>query len=870
MFWACNISSPQMDTILDREGLTLQDLLNEDSILQELKSLNKKLIDFLTRPDVLEEMVTLMISEPSEDINERERYRYPNIVCELLTTDVPYFNEKLINESLLSKLYSFLESEPPLNPLLASFFSRTMGILVTRGQEQNWYSYKLTCLQLLEFLKRKGTCIPLLMKHLGTSAIMDLTLKFVTISETEMKQEVLMWLDSEELIQSIVQLLDPSIDGDRHSSASQLLCDIIIKSREAEYCHEVKQEPNPILNTIELPKTVEKLLDVILCGETCETSIVGGIAVLLTLLEPIKLSGSNAEQECRYGDGNNEKGGCGDPSDHSSSTSPLSPVTLSTAEAILPYLPKLHDLLLNPPKKPPVKMTSGAVDPPLGNTRLHVAKLLSALVATHNPDVNSKLSELGTIGVLLDLFFTYSWNNFLHTQVEKCLAFALNSESALTENSHQNVLHNDIFVKCQLIQRVLTAWNDNEVEQEKPGGCRRGYMGHLIKISNHIVNQMEKGTLGDFIKENLPEEDYKSWEAFSNNTLETINKIQQTFLGGMHPASNSQDDNGFGGDNSLSQDSTVQQTYAEYLTQPMAPQFVDNFGFHENEFNDSDDSLRPPVDQLTNLPFNMAEEDEIERQAELFKQVCSGRLNTLSNDDENDEEDEDDDKEWSTFHSLSPTNRMWNGGEEAANYNSSDDEERPGPEGREEGSHMEIDQASDDNTSSLDRSDPTGSTSTDLSSVPTTSNTSDSTLSVALSKESVTNTSTTKPETTSSFLSDSNANPSAVVNSGLNDEDQQLMDNFRFLSSQGMMAATNGEITVEQNSKNSKIEDDKKSADIQEAKQPEDKLQPQPDLEKVVVAVSATATATVSSASDNRGGDGSISTTPMTAMDSSA
>lgn len=50
---------------------------------------------------------------------------------------------------------------------------------------------------------------------------------------------------------------------------------------------------------------------------------------------------------------------------------------------------------------------------------------------------------------------------------------------------------------------------------------------------------------------------------------------------------------------------------------------------------------------------------------------------------------------------------------------------------------------------------------------------------------------------------------------------------YRFLSSQGMMAATNGEITVEQNSK---IEDDKKSADIQEAKQPEDKLQPQPDL----------------------------------------
>lgn len=56
---------------------------------------------------------------------------------------------------------------------------------------QNWYSYKFTCLQLLEFVKRKGTCIQLLMKHLGTSAIMDLTLKLVTITDVEMKSNVL-------------------------------------------------------------------------------------------------------------------------------------------------------------------------------------------------------------------------------------------------------------------------------------------------------------------------------------------------------------------------------------------------------------------------------------------------------------------------------------------------------------------------------------------------------------------------------------------------------------------------------------------------------------------------------------------------------
>lgn len=39
--------------------------------------------------------------------------------------------------------------------------------------------------------------------------------------------------------------------------------------------------------------------------------------------------------------------------------------------------------------------------------------------------------------------------------------------------------------------------------------------------------------------------------------------------------------------------------------------------------------------------------------------------------------------------------RLRKGDEEAANYNSSDDEERPGPEGREGGSNMEIDQLAD-------------------------------------------------------------------------------------------------------------------------------------------------------------------------------
>ena len=57
---------------------------------------------------------------------------------------------------------------------------------------QNWYSYQYTCLQIIEFIKSKPRFTELLMTHLGTSAIMDLLLRLITMVEgTENKQNIL-------------------------------------------------------------------------------------------------------------------------------------------------------------------------------------------------------------------------------------------------------------------------------------------------------------------------------------------------------------------------------------------------------------------------------------------------------------------------------------------------------------------------------------------------------------------------------------------------------------------------------------------------------------------------------------------------------
>lgn len=67
----------------------------------------------------------------------------------------------------------------------------------------------------------------------------------------------------------------------------------------------------------------------------------------------------------------------------------------------------------------------GHLDPPLGNTRLQVVRLLAVLIPSDHDQLHGQLISLGTFQVMLDLFFKYPWNNFLHTQVENCLVAAL-------------------------------------------------------------------------------------------------------------------------------------------------------------------------------------------------------------------------------------------------------------------------------------------------------------------------------------------------------------------------------------------------------------------------------------------------------------
>ncbi|XP_016042061.1 serine/threonine-protein phosphatase 6 regulatory subunit 2 isoform X3 [Erinaceus europaeus] len=613
MFWKFDLNTTShVDKLLDKEDVTLRELMDEDDILQECKAQNRKLLDFLCRQQCMEELVSLVTRDPPLDMEEKVRFKYPNTACELLTCDVPQINDRLGgDEALLGLLYDFLDREPPLNPLLASFFSKTIGNLIARKTEQ-----------VIMFLKKKEQFISLVLKHIGTSALMDLLLRLVSCVEpVGLRQEVLLWLNEEKIIQRLVELIHPSQDEDRQSNASQTLCDIVRLGREQGSQLPEAPEPDPLLTVLESQDCVEQLLKNMFDGDQTESCLVSGTQVLLTLLETRRAGTEGLVDSFSQG------------------LERLCTVSASILHGIEPRLKDFHQLLLNPPKKTAILTTIGVLEEPLGNARLHGARLMAALLHTNTPSINQELCRLNTMGLLLDLFFKYTWNNFLHFQVELCIA-AILSHAAQEDKAEasapmsgvepqpasgdpeapqpaatcpKNTMVTHLFQQCCLVQRILEAWEANDHTQAA-GGMRRGNMGHLTRIANAVVQNLERGPMQTHISEviqGLPEDCRGRWESFVEETLTETNRRN-----------------------------AVDLAFSEYQVQQMTATFVDQFGFNDEEFADQDDSVNAPFDRIAEINFNIdAEEDS--PNAALFEACCSDHIQPFDDEEDDIWEDKD-------------------------------------------------------------------------------------------------------------------------------------------------------------------------------------------------------------------------------------
>jgi SIT4-associating protein SAP185/190 len=210
MFWRfggyANIST--IDTLLDKPDVTLEELLEESDLIQELKSHNTKLIEYLREDPILERLLDYVVApkleptvleddskdlgkadadteqafgtlrksaEEEDEEKEKKRNRYAYVSAEILSSDSWSLSAALLeNQALLRKFWDFLKLPPPLDPLQASYFTKVNEALLDKKTEE-----------MLELFKSLDGVVKNMLQHVDSPMVMDLLLKIISLEKAE-------------------------------------------------------------------------------------------------------------------------------------------------------------------------------------------------------------------------------------------------------------------------------------------------------------------------------------------------------------------------------------------------------------------------------------------------------------------------------------------------------------------------------------------------------------------------------------------------------------------------------------------------------------------------------------------------------------
>lgn len=137
---ACGLKTdpPPNLQILKQRNVSLEDLLEHDEIVSECKCMNPQLVNFLTRPSILEQLVKYVIDcPPPETGDSRSESKRPYLASELFVCENPDICDTLFRQrELLGLLFSFLDQDAPIDPGRASYFCKVVVALLSKDHQR--------------------------------------------------------------------------------------------------------------------------------------------------------------------------------------------------------------------------------------------------------------------------------------------------------------------------------------------------------------------------------------------------------------------------------------------------------------------------------------------------------------------------------------------------------------------------------------------------------------------------------------------------------------------------------------------------------------------------------------------------------------
>ncbi|KAJ0778406.1 putative SIT4 phosphatase-associated protein family [Helianthus annuus] len=494
MFWKLNnlsySSSPSpIESILDKENFTLEELLEEEDIIQECKALNNRLINFLKDKTQVEKLLRYIVEESPEDADSERTFKFPFMSCEIFTCEVDVILKTLVEEEeLIDLLFSFLEPTRPHSASLAGYFSKVVICLMMRKT-----------IPLMNYVQAHQYVFQQLVDLIGITSIMEVLVRLVGADDHiyPNSTDVMQWLADSNLLEMIVDKLSPSNPSEVHANAAETLCTI------------TRSAPSPLASKLSSSSFVARIFGHALEDSHSKSGLVHSLSVCISLLDPNRSPPSFLFHSFRG-------------QHYYESTVQVNQETVGA------MLPKLGDLLilLNVSLDEKVLPTTyGQLKPPLGKHRLKIVEFIAVLLKTGNEIAEQELISSGTIQRVLDLFFEYPYNNALHHHVESILVSILESKN--------NIIIDHLFQECGLVKKILQTDKSpilsGEIDQPTLAAAGRnaprvGNLGHVTRIANKIT---QLGNNDICIQTHIQES--SEWNEWQTTVLQERNIVENVY-----------------------------------------------------------------------------------------------------------------------------------------------------------------------------------------------------------------------------------------------------------------------------------------------------------------------------------------------------
>ncbi|RDY01556.1 Serine/threonine-protein phosphatase 6 regulatory subunit 3, partial [Mucuna pruriens] len=236
--WGEMATFVMVETILDRDNFTLDELLDEDEIIQECKALNSRLINFLSARAQVEQLIRYIIEEASEDA---EKKRFPFIACEIFTCEVDIILKTLVEDEEVVVCLLLRKTVP-----------------------------------FMQYVQAHHEIVKKLVELIGITSIMEVLIRLIGADEHMYVSHVdaMQWIEATNVLEMIVDKFSSSDSPEVHANAAETLCAI------------TRFAPAGLSAKISSPSFIGRLFRHALEVSRPKSVLVNSLSVCISLLDP--------------------------------------------------------------------------------------------------------------------------------------------------------------------------------------------------------------------------------------------------------------------------------------------------------------------------------------------------------------------------------------------------------------------------------------------------------------------------------------------------------------------------------------------------------------------------------------------------------